>query len=84
MKTPTKFSGRRLRAFRYLRELSSQQLADKLSEAGGRTRTRTTIRNWERGLSQPRADDLAVLAVVLGIEIMDLYERQESDAVVAA
>ncbi len=46
----------------------------------GRNVTEETLRRWEDDITQPRANDLALLADVLGCEIQDFFELDEEAA----
>ncbi len=62
------FSAERLAKWRDLRGLSLTTIGKSVG------RTRQTVRNWEDGLSQPRANEMAALAELLHCEIDELYE----------
>ncbi|WP_137122974.1 helix-turn-helix domain-containing protein [Segeticoccus rhizosphaerae] len=69
MVTEPKFHPVALRAARERAGLTQHQLAHRLGVAGGER-----VSRWELGLSTPRAESLAELAHVLGIQVDDLLQ----------
>lgn len=69
MENTRQFSAELLAKWRDLRGLSLTAIGKSVG------RTRQTVRNWEDGLSQPRANEVAALATALRCEIDELYEE---------
>lgn len=73
------YDGARLRTRREANQLTRRQVV--ISMAGAdRDITEETLRRWETGTTQPRADDLALLARILGCTVEDLFELDEEAA----
>lgn len=65
-----RFSGQRLRAFRRMKGWTQRRLGERLDA------DQRTIIRWENGATkQPDPEHLAMLAHVLGIEAIDLFEE---------
>ncbi|WP_162529326.1 helix-turn-helix transcriptional regulator [Segeticoccus rhizosphaerae] len=69
MVTEPEFHPAALRAARERAGLTQHQLAHRLGVAGGER-----VSRWELGLSTPRAESLAELALVLAIRVDDLLQ----------
>jgi transcriptional regulator with XRE-family HTH domain len=78
MRTSPVFSGKRLRLYRELRDLSLQRFGSALHERDVWL-ARSTLRSYEGGHTEPRATVLAAMADVLQVDVMELYERQPTN-----
>lgn len=59
--------GKRIRYFRRLRELSQDEIAQRLGY-----KSYTTIQKWETGINEPSISMLHKLADILGVNVNDL------------
>ena len=73
------YDGARLRARREAKELTRRQVVISMA-AAGRDITEETLRRWETKITEPRANDLALLAKILGCTVEDLFELDEEAA----
>jgi transcriptional regulator with XRE-family HTH domain len=64
----------RLRELRIARNLTQQQLRDRLDEAGLGVHI-ATVSGWERGYRLPSLDDLPLLAIALGVSAHELLPQ---------
>ena len=67
------FDGRKAKELRVARGWTVMDLVARLY-AAGHPRSMPTVRKWEAGRIQPRTDDLAALARVLGVEVQELLQ----------
>lgn len=67
------FFGKRIRELRIKKNLTQQQLADKIIVA------RKTVSNWEAGIREPDVSMIGRLARSLGVEISELLEESSSE-----
>jgi len=65
------FDAKQMRTLRERRKMTVMELAVALSNIG-HPRSLPTIRTWEKGKVQPRADDLIALAQVFGVKVLTL------------
>jgi transcriptional regulator with XRE-family HTH domain len=63
----------KLQTIRKLKKMSQAKLAAALSVTQG------AVSQWESGMSTPRTEKLPEIARILGCEIKDLFEGDESE-----
>lgn len=73
------YDGTRLRALRDDNHQTRLQIVITMA-AANRFITEETLRRWETGTTQPRADDLALLAKILGCTVGDFFKLDEGAA----
>lgn len=71
-KDPKAILAANLQRTRQARGFTQRQLAALVNDVDS-----LAVSRWERGVSMPNGDNLAALAVALGIEIADLYAETE-------
>lgn len=70
-----RFTGDELKRRRLAAGLSRNDIVAEFIRAGERVSEATLIR-WEAGDSQPRAEDLAMVASILGCSLDDLFDSE--------
>ena len=61
---------RRIKELRAARGLAQAALAE-----AGKLGDKSTVAQWERGATSPRADVIPLIAAALGVGVADLYSR---------
>lgn len=70
-----KFSPNKIKEYREVRDLTQEELMIELANAGHKV-SRPTIAGWELGTSEPSANDLAKLSIVLGTPIRNFFAHE--------
>jgi len=76
------YQGSHLRDRREGKGLSRRGVVVLLSGAGMEV-TEGTLSRWEDGTTQPRADDLAMLAAILECDVQDFFEPAPKEGALA-
>lgn len=70
-----RYDGSRLRALRDSKGWARREVVIEMAERGAQV-TEETLRRWEEGLTQPRADAMALLAEILECDVREFFAEE--------